>query len=61
MDKETIKAHKISDEEYTQILEILGREPNLLELGVISAMWSEHCSYKSSKNILMVFQLKHLG
>ncbi|WP_251830884.1 hypothetical protein, partial [Campylobacter jejuni] len=49
MDKETIKAHKISDEEYAQILEILGREPNLLELGVISAMWSEHCSYKSSK------------
>ncbi|EOC6477090.1 hypothetical protein ACI6GF_001763, partial [Campylobacter coli] len=44
MDKETIKAHKISDEEYEQILEILGREPNLLELGVISAMWSEHCS-----------------
>ncbi len=58
MDKETIKAHKISDEEYAQILEILGREPNLLELGVISAMWSEHCSYKSSKKYLNGFPTK---
>ncbi|EID5166131.1 phosphoribosylformylglycinamidine synthase subunit PurL [Campylobacter coli] len=58
MDKETIKAHKISDEEYEQILEILGREPNLLELGVISAMWSEHCSYKSSKKYLNGFPTK---
>ena len=52
MDKETIQAHKISDDEYKKILEILGREPNLLELGVFSAMWSEHCSYKSSKKYL---------
>lgn len=58
MDKETIKAHKISDEEYTEILNILGREPNLLELGVISAMWSEHCSYKSSKKYLSGFPTK---
>lgn len=58
MDKEIIKAHKISDEEYKQILEILGREPNLLELGVISAMWSEHCSYKSSKKYLNGFPTK---
>ncbi|TKX31211.1 phosphoribosylformylglycinamidine synthase subunit PurL [Campylobacter aviculae] len=58
MDKEIIKAHKISDEEYDQILEILGREPNLLELGVISAMWSEHCSYKSSKKYLNGFPTK---
>ncbi|MBZ7933650.1 phosphoribosylformylglycinamidine synthase subunit PurL [Campylobacter sp. W0065] len=58
MDKEIIKAHKISDEEYKQILEILGREPNLLELGVISAMWSEHCSYKSSKKYLNGFPAK---
>ncbi|MGH2305546.1 phosphoribosylformylglycinamidine synthase subunit PurL [Campylobacter taeniopygiae] len=58
MDKEIIKAHKISDEEYDQILEILRREPNLLELGVISAMWSEHCSYKSSKKYLNGFPTK---
>ncbi|TQR34683.1 phosphoribosylformylglycinamidine synthase subunit PurL [Campylobacter sp. MIT 99-7217] len=58
MDKELIKAHKISDEEYEQILKILGREPNLLELGVISAMWSEHCSYKSSKKYLKNFPTK---
>ncbi len=41
--------HKLSQEDYTHIKEILGREPNLVELGVFSAMWSEHCSYKSSK------------
>ena len=58
MDKATIQAHKISDEEYDEILKILGREPNLLELGVISAMWSEHCSYKSSKKYLQGFPTK---
>ncbi len=58
MDKELIKAHKISDEEYSEILKILGKEPNLLELGVISAMWSEHCSYKSSKKYLRGFPTK---
>ena len=58
MDKETIKAHKITDSEYEKILSILNREPNLLELGVISAMWSEHCSYKSSKKYLTGFPTK---
>ncbi len=58
MDKETIKAHKITDGEYGKILSILNREPNLLELGVISAMWSEHCSYKSSKKYLTGFPTK---
>ncbi len=58
MDKETVKAHKITDEEYEKILEILGREPNLLELGVFSAMWSEHCSYKSSRKYLKGFPTK---
>ena len=38
MDKATIQAHKISDEEYEEILKILGREPNLLELGIFSAI-----------------------
>ena len=58
MDKATIQAHKISDEEYKEILKILGREPNLLELGIFSAMWSEHCSYKSSKKYLNGFPTK---
>lgn len=58
MDKKTIKAHKITDGEYEKILSILNREPNLLELGVISAMWSEHCSYKSSKKYLTDFPTK---
>ncbi|MGH1599862.1 phosphoribosylformylglycinamidine synthase subunit PurL [Campylobacter majalis] len=58
MDKATIKAHKISESEYENILKILGREPNLLELGVFSAMWSEHCSYKSSKKYLNGFPTK---
>lgn len=58
MDKDTIKAHKISEDEYKKILEILGREPNLLELGIFSAMWSEHCSYKSSKKYLNGFPTK---
>ena len=58
MDKATVKAHKISDQEYENILKILGREPNLLELGIFSAMWSEHCSYKSSKKYLNGFPTK---
>lgn len=58
MDEKTIQAHKISKEEYKKILEILGREPNLLELGIFSAMWSEHCSYKSSKKYLNGFPTK---
>ncbi|MFQ5783931.1 MAG: phosphoribosylformylglycinamidine synthase subunit PurL [Alphaproteobacteria bacterium] len=45
-------AHGLSDEEYRRILAILGREPNLTELGIFSVMWSEHCSYKSSRRWL---------
>ncbi len=44
-----IAEHNLSQEEYARILQILGREPNLVELGIFSAMWSEHCSYKSSR------------
>lgn len=50
--------HKLSQLDYTHIKEILGREPNLVELGVFSAMWSEHCSYKSSKVHLKGFPTK---
>ena len=41
--------HGLSDEEYQRVLTALGREPNLVELGIFSVMWSEHCSYKSSR------------
>lgn len=45
----------LSDEEYLRIEELMGREPNFLEVGVFSVMWSEHCSYKTSKPILKLF------
>ena len=44
--------HGLSDDEYARILDIMGRSPNLTELGIFSVMWSEHCSYKSSKKWL---------
>src|SRR4030066_1167492 len=47
--KDIISQHGLTSEEYHRILKELGREPNLLELGIFSVMWSEHCSYKSSK------------
>jgi phosphoribosylformylglycinamidine synthase II len=47
--KELIASHGINDEEYAKILELIGREPTYTELGIFSAMWNEHCSYKSSK------------
>ena len=47
--KEIIEEHGINSEEYDFILESLSREPTITELGIFSAMWSEHCSYKSSK------------
>src|SRR3970040_1787463 len=47
--KDIISQHGLTSEEYQRILNALGREPNLLELGMCSVMWSEHCSYKSSR------------
>jgi phosphoribosylformylglycinamidine synthase II len=44
-----IAQHQLTESEYRKIVEILGREPNYTELGVFSVMWSEHCSYKSSR------------
>src|SRR5437773_12129244 len=52
---EVIATHNLTNEEFTRVKELLGREPNLVELGVFSVMWSEHCSYKSSR-----VHLKHL-
>ena len=46
---EQIEKHGLKLEEYKKIKELLGRDSNLLELGIFSAMWNEHCSYKSSK------------
>lgn len=46
---EVIQQHNLTAEEYDKIKSILGREPNLTELGIFSVMWSEHCSYKSSR------------
>ena len=56
---EVLKNHKLSKEEYEDILRILdGRHPNIVEIGIFSAMWSEHCSYKSSKKYLNGFPTK---
>src|ERR1700690_1751212 len=46
---ELLKQHSITAEEYTRIEAALGRTPSLTELGIFSVMWSEHCSYKSSR------------
>ncbi len=55
---ELIKAHNLTKDEYQKILEILKREPTLTELGIFSAMWSEHCSYKSTKKWLKTMHTK---
>ena len=49
VDDRVLEQHNLKREEYERIVSILGREPNLTELGLFSVMWSEHCSYKSSK------------
>jgi len=49
---ELVASHGITPDEYQKIIRILGREPNYTELGVFSVMWSEHCSYKSSRRYL---------
>ena len=46
---EVVAAHGLSEDEYDRVLHALGREPNMVELGIFSVMWSEHCSYKSSR------------
>jgi len=47
--KDLVAQHGLTEEEHKKIVELLGREPNLTELGMFSVMWSEHCSYKSSR------------
>ncbi|RVT43508.1 phosphoribosylformylglycinamidine synthase subunit PurL [Sphingobium algorifonticola] len=46
---EIVAEHGLNEEEYARVLNALGREPNMTELGIFSVMWSEHCSYKSSR------------
>ena len=55
---EVVAEHGLSPEEYDRVLKAIGREPNLTELGIFSVMWSEHCSYKSSKIHLMKLPTK---
>jgi phosphoribosylformylglycinamidine synthase len=49
---EIVSQHQITPEEYGKILRLLGREPTITELGIFCVMWSEHCSYKSSRLLL---------
>ncbi len=55
MDEKILSAHGLTLDEYKRIVELIGREPNEVELGIFGALWSEHCSYKSSKPFLKVF------
>ncbi|HWV39032.1 MAG TPA: phosphoribosylformylglycinamidine synthase subunit PurL [Vulgatibacter sp.] len=52
---DVVAGHGLTADEYQRILTAMGREPNLLELGIFSVMWSEHCSYKSSRKHLKGF------
>jgi phosphoribosylformylglycinamidine synthase len=52
---EVVREHNLNELEYSRIVEMLGRTPTLTELGVFSALWSEHCSYKHSKPVLKTF------
>jgi len=49
IEPKTLAQHNLTEEEYRRIVELIGKEPNLTELGIFSVMWSEHCGYKSSK------------
>ncbi len=52
---EVVLEHNLTASEYDRILAMLGRTPTLTELGIFSALWSEHCSYKHSKPVLKTF------
>tara|TARA_B100000686_G_scaffold249118_1_gene259072 strand:- start:1209 stop:3401 length:2193 start_codon:yes stop_codon:yes gene_type:complete len=56
---EIVDKHGIKPEEYKKIVSLIKKEPNLLELGIFSAMWNEHCSYKSSKKYLKTLPTKN--
>src|SRR6267143_1992432 len=50
-----VRQHHLTEEEYDRILAMLGRTPTFAELGIFSALWSEHCSYKHSRPVLKRF------
>ena len=54
-----IEKHGITNDEYQKIVKLISKEPNILELGIFSAMWNEHCSYKSSKKYLKTLPVKN--
>ena len=56
---EIINKHGIKPDEYKKIISLISKKPNLLELGIFSAMWNEHCSYKSSKKYLRTLPTKN--
>ena len=58
INNEVVKELGLSEEEFSEIKKLLGREPNFTELGVFSAMWSEHCSYKNSRRLFSLFPTK---
>jgi phosphoribosylformylglycinamidine synthase len=58
IDEKILADHNLTHEEYDHIVRLVGREPNLTELGIFSVMWSEHCGYKSSKVYLKKFPTK---
>ncbi len=58
INEKLVKKHGLSLEEYSSIKRLLGRDPNFLELGIFSAMWNEHCSYKSSRKHLKILPTK---
>ncbi|MBC7150076.1 MAG: phosphoribosylformylglycinamidine synthase subunit PurL [Rhizobium sp.] len=55
---ELVASHGLKPDEYDRILQLIGREPTFTELGIFSAMWNEHCSYKSSKKWLKTLPTK---
>lgn len=57
---ELVASHGLKPDEYDRILQLIGREPTFTELGIFSAMWNEHCSYKSSKKWLKTLPTKGL-
>jgi len=59
IDKTLLKKLKITEEEYSKIISLIGREPNIVELNMFSVMWSEHCCYKNSKALLREFPTKN--
>ncbi len=58
VDRQLAREHGLTDEEYERLVGILGRTPSFAELGIFSVMWSEHCSYKSSKGLLSTLPTK---